>query len=459
MTRLGFLALISWGIALGATVATATGLVAQQRPDPLAPLVAAAWRANLGLAGERLAARRAAAQVREARGLFFPALTLESRHSRLSGVPNIGDFVNPAYAALNQVTGTSRFPTDINLTLPQRHDSHLELVQPLFNEAIRANYAVAEGRYDGQRLALRAAARRLAADVQLAYLGAASAQRAVAIYEASLALGQENERVAERLLQAGRALPEAVFRARADRSEIEQQLAEARQRAAAAVRVLNQLLRRPLDTAIDFVADSAFAAPLGIDVERAVAHAEGQREELAQLDAGIRTAQAGVRAATAAFLPNLSLDLQYGYQSPDLSFGRNYSAVSLVVSWNLFNGGRDAARRTGAALEVDRTRTERADAADRIALEVRTAYDAAAVARAAIATATDRLEAARRTFELVRRRYEEGVASPIELVDARTALTAAELNRTVTGYQYAMHYVDLERAAALRPIDLSEDPS
>jgi outer membrane protein TolC len=459
MTKLCSVAALSWQVALGATVATATGLWAQGRPDPLGPLVAAAWRANLGLARERLAARHAAAAVREARGLFFPALTLESRHSRLRGVPNIGDFVNPAYAALNQVTGSSRFPTDINLTLPQRHDSHVELVQPLFNEAIRANYAVAQGRYDGQRLALRAAARRLAADVQIAYLVAASAQRAVAIYAASLALGQENERVAERLLQAGRALPEAVYRARADRSELEQQLAEARQRATAATRALNQLLRRPLDTAADLVADSAFDAPLGIDVESAVAHAAAHREELAQLDTGIRTAQAGVRAATAAFLPSLSLDLQYGYQSPDLSFGRNYSAASLVVSWNLFNGGRDAARRTGAALEVDRTRTDRADAADRIALEVRTAYDAAAVARAAIATASDRLEAARRTFELVRRRYEEGVASPIELVDARTALTAAQLNRSVTGYQYAMHYVDLERAAALRPIDLAEDPS
>jgi outer membrane protein TolC len=90
------------------------------------------------------------------------------------------------------------------------------------------------------------------------------------------------------------------------------------------------------------------------------------------------------------------------------------------------------------------------DLEDRIALEVRTAYDAAAVAHAAIATADDRLEAARRTFQLVRRRYEEGVASPIELVDARTALTAAELNRVVTAYQYAIHYVDLERAAAWR---------
>jgi outer membrane protein len=429
-------------------------LPAQDRPDPMGPLVAEALAKNLGLAAERLAERSTAAQVREARGLFFPSLGLDSRYSHFDGVPNIGDLVNPAYAALNGLLGQQRFPTNIDITLPQRHDSRLELRQPLFNAGILANYAAARGRADGQRLARLAAARRLAADVQTAYLNEASARRAADIYAASLTLVQENERVAGRLLAAGRATPEAVFRARADRSAIEQQLAEARQRHAAAARVVNQILRRPLDAPIVVIADSSLDLPLVIDVEGAVAHALAHREELQQVDAGIRTAQAGVRAATASFLPSLSLGVDYGFQSPDLAFrsSQDYWVVSLVVSWNLFNGGQDAARRTAAALDVDRARTLRTDLAERIALEVRTVYDAATVAHDAIATADDRLEAARRTFELVRRRYEEGVASPIELVDARTGLTSAELNRVVTAYQYAIHFVDLERAAALRTI-------
>ena len=433
-------------------------LRAQDRPDPMGPLVAEALAKNLGLAAERFAERRAAAEVREARGLFFPSLGLDSRYSHFDGVPNIGDLVNPAYAALNGLLGQPRFPTNVDITLPQRHDSRLELRQPLFNAGIIANYAAARGRADGQRLALLTAARRLAADVQTAYLNEASARRAAEIYRASLALVQENERVAGRLLAAGRATPEAVFRARADRSDLEQQLAEAQQRHSAAARVLNQILRRPLEAPVDVITDSALDLPLALDVESAVAHALAHREELWQVDAGIRTAQAGVRGATAAFLPNVSLGLDYGFQGRDLSFraSQDYWVASLVVSWNLFNGGQDAARRSAAVLDVERVRILRTDLEERIALEVRTAYDAATVAHEAIATADARLEAARRTFELVRRRYEEGVASPIELVDARTALTAAELNRVVTAYQYAIHYVDLERAAALRTIE--EEP-
>src|SRR5256712_2661544 len=219
---------------VGVLLAGAPAALEAQRPDPLGHLVTEALRTSLGLEGERLAERRVAAEVREARGLFFPSLGLQSRYSRLGGVPNIGDLINPAYATLNQLTGTNRFPTNINFALPQRHESRLELVQPLFNAGILANYAAARARADGQRMQLAAAARQLAGDVQIAYLQEASARRAVEIYEATLVLVPANERVAERLLGARSATPEAVFRARAERADVEQQLAEARGRQLAA---------------------------------------------------------------------------------------------------------------------------------------------------------------------------------------------------------------------------------
>src|SRR3989442_1056690 len=321
-------ALLGSGLLACVRFAGAPAALEAQRPDPLGHVVTEALRTNLGLEGERLAERRVAAEVREARGLFFPSLGLQSRYSRLGGVPNIGDLINPAYATLNQLTGTSRFPTNINFTLPQAHESRLELVQPVFNLGIVANYAVAHAR--------------------------------------------------------------------------------------------------------------AIAA----------------REELRQADAGVRAAQASGRAATAAFFPSVSVALDYGFQGPDIAFrsSNDFWLASVVVSWNLFNGGRDAARASEAGYEADRARTQRQDLADRIALQVRTAHEAAAVARSAITTADARLEAARRTFELVRRRYEEGVASPIEFVDARTAYTSAQLNRVVTAYRYAMRWVELERAAALREV-------
>src|SRR5690606_32077060 len=159
--------------------------------------------------------------------------------------------------------------------------------------------------------------------------------------------------------------------------------------------------------------------------------------------------------STASFLPSVAVAVDYGVQGRDVRFDRSadYLIGSVILSWHLFAGGGDIARRDEARSEASRLRALRRDAADRVQLEVLQAFDAAVVARGAIETAGDRLESARRAYELVRRRHEEGVASLIELIDARTALTGAELNRSLTEYRYAMRLVELERAAALRDVE------
>jgi len=446
LSRLRFLLLVLGPTPLAAQAAGG--------PDPLGAIVAEALENNLGLAQEDLAVARAEAGVREARGRFLPALTLDSRYSEQTGTLNLGEFVNPAYSALNQITGTNRFPTDLDITLPLAHESRLRLAQPLFDASILAGHALARHTRDGQHLARGAAARRLAAEAQSAFLHVGAASSARRTWQATLALVMESERVAQRLVDAGEATPDQVLRARADRSDIEQRLAEARQTEAAAARALNRILRRPLDAAVDELPDSLLRFEIALTEEQAVASALARREELGQAEAGIHAANAGVRLATASFLPDVALALDYGFQGPDLSFGGDddYAVLSIVLSWSLFNGGRDQARRSAARADAERLRLRRAELEDLVRLEARQAYDAAVVARDAIATAEARLSAARRSFELMRRRYEEGLASQVEFLDARTAFTSADLNRVATVYRYAIRYVELERAAALRDL-------
>lgn len=362
--------------------------------------------------------------------------------------------MNPANAALNGLLGDSRFPTNLDVTLPFRHDSRIRVTQPLFDPAIIASYALSGHARDAQTLARGTVARRLAAEAQAAYLTVAAARSARRTWESTLALVTENERVAERLVEAGRATPDAVFRARAERSDVEQQLSEARETEAAATRAFNQILRRPLDTPLVELPDSLFRMEITLTEAEAVTSALARREELFATAAEIRAAEAGVRLASAAFLPRVALTVDYGFQGSDLSFGgdRDYAVASLVFSWNVFNGGRDLARRHSAQAEVERRRLRLMELEEQVRLDARQAYGAAVVARDAIVTAEARLAAARRTFDLVRRRYEEGLASQVEFLDARTTFTNAELNRVNTIYRFAIRYVDLERAAALRAL-------
>jgi outer membrane protein TolC len=458
MTGLSGTRIFASAVSLVAATATTAPLVAQTPSgggsDPLAAIVAEALENNLGLAQESLAVERAEAGVREARGRFFPALSLDSRYSEQTGTLNLGDFVNPAYAALNQVTGTNQFPTDLDVTLPLAHDTRFRLVQPLFDASILAGHALARHTRDGQRLAHGTAARRLAAEAQSAFLEVGAARSARRTWQATLALVTESERVAQRLVDAGRATPDQVLRARADLSDVEQRLDEARQTEDAAARALNRVLRRSLDAPVDELPDSVLRFEIALSEEQAVASALARREELSQSDAGVRAADAGVRLASASFLPSVGLALDYGFQGSDLGFSGDddYAVASVVLSWSLSIGGSDRARRSAARADAERLRLRRAELEDLVRLDVRQAYDAVVVARDAIGTAGARLAAARRSFELVRRRYEEGLATQVEFLDARTAFTSADLNRSATVYRYAIRYVDLERAAALRDL-------
>jgi outer membrane protein len=436
-------------------LAIAPGHAIGQSHDPFAALIREGFKNNLALARERLAEDQSEAAVRQARALYLPTFTFDARYSRTSGVLDVGDLVNPAYEALNQITGSNRFPTDIDATLPLAQETRFRLGQPIYNPAISANYDASKSLSGLQGAQLRAAMRRLAAEIQTAWLQHASASRVVELYQSTLTLVRENVRVNERLLAAGTITPEAVLRARADLSEVEQQLAEANERRDAARRAWNLLLDRPLETAVPTIPDAALAFDLPAAPDALVRTALARREELEQTVWGERAAEAQSRAASASLLPTVSFGVDYGVQGQDYRFGPDDDVLvaSVVVQWTLFNGGRDIARRQQANLEARRARTQREEVARRIELEVRQSYDAARVASRAITTAADRVAAARRAFELVARRREEGLASQVEFIDARTAYTRAELNEILTRYSYAMRWVDLERAAALRDLD------
>ena len=154
-----------------------------------------------------------------------------------------------------------------------------------------------------------------------------------------------------------------------------------------------------------------------------------------------------------AYLPTLALAVDYGWQgnSYDFRTSRDFTIASAVLSWNLFNGGQDHARAQQARLETARLDAMRDQAARQVQLDVAVAHAAATVARSAIATASERVEAAERTWELVRRRRDAGGATLLEVLDARNALTAAQLNAVLTTYDYYQRCVEFDRAAARYP--------
>ena len=416
--------------------------------------VADAMRANLAIAQHTAASRRADAAIREVKGRFLPSMAVNARYSKYSGVINIGDFINPAYDALNQLVGQQRFPTNISVTLPQRQETRLELVQPLFSDALFGAAAAARAQRDLIGASRKAAMRQLAADVQQSWLGYGSSDRIVGTLEAMLPVLDENLRVSQRLIGAGQATPDVVLRARAERSEMLQQIADARRLRDATGRGFNLLRNEDVDAAITIADDSSLLAIDTTSRETLTAHALAHREELQQADHGVRLARAQGRVANAGLLPSAALSASYGVQGEKYRFDRknDVALANFVLSWNLFNGGQDMARKEQAAFARDEALLRRREAERGVRVQVANAFDAVETARSALVSANDRYESSRRAFTLVERRYAEGLAAPIDFLSARAAFTSAALNQVITRYTLAARAVELERAAALRSL-------
>ncbi len=417
-------------------------------------LVREALTRNLQLAQQRLTTEQGASGVRQARGVLLPTLAVDARYSEFSGVVNIGEFINPAYEALNQLLGQDAFPTNIAATLPFRQETRLRATQVLYNQAAIEQWRLARSVYGVSRAQQELAARQTAADVQLAWLALAGATRVLEVYESALTVLTENERVADRLVANGQGTADAVFRARADKAELEQQLADAKRQRDAAQRLLNALLDRDPETPVFVVDDSTLVRALPTNRDATLNDALARREELEQAALGVSMADRQVRLASSAFLPSVALAADWGIQGDryTLDGSGNVAVASLVLQWNLFNGGQDAARREQATLEKRKAELRQRDLERQVTLQVEQAWDAAAVAERALTTASTRLAAARSSFTLVTRRYDEGLAPHIEFVAARESLTQAELNAVLSRFTYAARRVDLERAAALRAL-------
>ena len=410
---------------------------------------------NLLLANQSLEAQKGLAALDAARAHYFPELGLNARYTRADGgrqftVPT-GQLLNPAYQTLNELLvangGTPRFPLlgdeSFPLQLPREQDTRLTLRQPLYAPAIPAAVAAARANASAANFGQQAFTRQLRRDIAVAYLDWLRARHGTEIIAASAALLGENLRVNQALYASGKGTHDIVLRAQAELLAVQQQQSESANSTTQARSYLNFLLNRPLDTPLENGAFSAMdaaapevvtAAPAPPDLEAATRTALLARPELHQLEAAGAAADAQLRVAHAARKPSISLGVDTGTQGADYGLGRNYNftTASLVATWTLFDGGARAAALSQARLSAAQLRNQQQLAATRVELEMRQAYDNLRTAQGSLLTAQVRSAAAHAAFDIASRRRDAGMASALEFLDARSALTSAELNEEQT---------------------------
>ena len=277
------------------------------------------------------------------------------------------------------------------------------------------------------------------ADIELqvrsAYYRALFAQELERIAAAAVEQAErflEQERLRER---TGATSELDVLRAEVAVANLRPQLVSGRNAAEIATLDLKRLVNLPaaqpvkLTTGLEIPAAEALAATP--DSLRDVS----DRAAIAAAERTVRMRELGVRIARGAFFPDISVSLNYGklgYPTDPFSLGgldwRTDWAATLGVRVPIFDGLRRNAQLDQAQVQLNNSRLQLAQLREGVQLQYQQAVGERRRAQEEIAARQQTVTQAQRVYDLTVLRYDRGLATQLEVSDARLALLQARTN-------------------------------
>lgn len=319
---------------------------------------------------------------------------------------------------------------------------------------VGASLGIARSSHEATRLSLVEETAEIELQVRTAYT---QALLALAVEEATgAALEQadaflEQERLRER---SGQASELDVLRAQVDRDNLRPQLVQTRNASELALLNVKRLTNIPMTATL------VLASELTVPSPEALADAGPEPEHLVERRAALEAAEEQVeirrqqvRIARGAFLPNVALQMNYGRQLfPAAAFDltgdwRTDWTVTLGVQLPVFEGFRRTAEAERARVQLQQAQLQVGQLREALELEYRQALGERRRAAAAITGRQATVAVAERVYELTELRYEQGLATQLEVNAARLSLLQARTNLAQAVADFRVAEASIERAA------------
>jgi outer membrane protein len=417
--------------------------------------------------------RHSIEEIREARGMFFPAISFNARYSvsrggRVIELP-LGDLLNAPYSTLNTLSAIHNltdpatgqpvnFPSVENQEFmflrPSEHDTRVELVQPIFNRRINFNHKARQNVAAAKQADAEAYKRYLVAEIKSAYYNHLKSVGVKRLVENTIILLEENVRVNERLFINDLVTRDYIYRSQAELAKMKQQQSEAEKMEKSTAAYLNFLVNYPLVNPVE-TDDHEHAPDHILPLQEASANALSSREEITMINSYSMAADNLLRANQSNKLPSVLGIINYGFQGEKYNFSRDhdYTIATVALRWDIFSGMQNNSRIRQAQLELQELKQREREIEEGIRLEVINAWYSLKAAEHSIEAAEAQAKANRKAFDVTSRRYGEGEVSLIEFIDTRTAMTNAEENLIIAEYDYLISLAEYELAAGLYSFD------
>lgn len=286
------------------------------------------------------------------------------------------------------------------------------------------------------------------------YLQVLATDSRVAAVRAELETAEALATLAEDRRRAGLVPAIDANRAQVQRQNAQQRLITSENAAAKQKLVLARAIGLPLGQLVSLTDPMPYAPGTAPSLDAAVKEAYAHREDLKGQEEALNAARDAERSATAAHLPSLHVDANWGAigQSPGEAVPTYTLGASVHVP--LFNAGADKARSIEAAATARRRRAELEDTRAKVYYEVQTALLDVDAARRQVDLATRTVALADEQLVQARDRFGAGVADTIEVVQAQEALASAHDVSVASLYGYNLARASLAAALGLAEEDM-----
>jgi outer membrane protein len=322
---------------------------------------------------------------------------------------------------------------DVEADFTTDYDFSLELSQPLYTGGrISSSYRIAGHARDMAQADLETRQTDVAIQVIQAFYGLLLAREAVTVARQAIDTAGEFLRVVKARYETGEASSFEVLRAEVEVSNLRPALIRAENAVALSELALKTAMGVDPDEDIEFVG-SLSAETLGVGLGDALTSAMDRRPELRMLDMQREIVGQGIRLAKAGRLPTLSISASYSLRADDLTLDseeveRTYAGY-LVLSLPIFDGFRTKSQISKSYSQLRQAKLARANLEDAIELEVRSALLEIEAALETLRSQEKNVEMAEEGLEIANKRYFQGYATNLEVMDAQLALTRARNNR------------------------------
>ena len=177
--------------------------------------------------------------------------------------------------------------------------------------------------------------------------------------------------------------------------------------------------------------------------------AKKNRPDIAQAQITVAIAATGIDLAKSGRLPSVSLGASNGWSEGVLPSNDNWT-VGVSASWNLYDAGTTGAKIKQADASLTKAQEQARQIETVALLEVRQNYLSMAEAEKRLGTTDVAVSKAQEDLYIAREKYNAGIGTNLDVIDAQLALTQAKTNRIQALYDYNVSVAKLNKAIGMK---------